>query len=37
MALYETRRRRNTVAVTMSIAATLFGLTWLVVILGVLM
>jgi phosphate transport system permease protein len=37
MALYQTRRRRNAVAVTMSIAATLFGLTWLVVILGVLM
>jgi len=37
MALYETRRRRNAVAVTMSIAATLFGLTWLVVILGVLL
>ncbi|HEX3162523.1 MAG TPA: phosphate ABC transporter permease PstA [Pseudolabrys sp.] len=36
MALYETRRRRNAVAVTMSVAATLFGLTWLVVILGVL-
>lgn len=37
MALYETRRRRNAVAVTLSIAATLFGLTWLVVILGVLL
>jgi phosphate transport system permease protein len=37
MALYETRRRRNAVAVTMSIAATLFGLIWLVVILGVLL
>ncbi len=37
MALYETRRRRNAVAVTMSVAATLFGLTWLVVILGVLL
>ncbi len=37
MVLYQTRRRRNAVAVTMSIAATLFGLTWLVVILGVLM
>jgi phosphate transport system permease protein len=36
MALYETRRRRNAVAVTLSVAATLFGLTWLVVILGVL-
>lgn len=37
MALYATRRRRNAVAVTMSVAATLFGLTWLVVILGVLL
>lgn len=37
MALYETRRRRNAVAVTMSVAATLFGLAWLVVILGVLL
>ncbi len=37
MALYETRRRRNVVAVTMSVGATLFGLTWLVVILGVLL
>ena len=37
MALYETRRRRNTAAVALSIAATLFGLTWLVVILGVLL
>jgi phosphate transport system permease protein len=37
MALYETRRRRNAVAVSLSVAATLFGLTWLVVILGVLL
>jgi phosphate transport system permease protein len=37
MALYQSRRRRNAVAVTMSVAATLFGLTWLVVILGVLL
>jgi phosphate transport system permease protein len=37
MALYETRRRRNAAAVTMSIGATLFGLAWLVVILGVLL
>jgi phosphate transport system permease protein len=37
MALYETRRRRNFVAVAMSVGATLFGLTWLVVILGVLL
>jgi phosphate transport system permease protein len=37
MALYNTRRRRNHLAVGMSIAATLFGLTWLVLILGVLL
>lgn len=37
MALYQTRRRRNNVAVGLSIAATIFGLTWLVVILGVLL
>jgi phosphate transport system permease protein len=37
MALYNTRRRRNHLAVAMSIAATLFGLTWLVLILGVLL
>lgn len=37
MALYHTRRRRNNVAVGLSIAATIFGLTWLVVILGVLL
>ena len=37
MALYETRRRSNAVAVTMSVGATLFGLTWLGVILGVLL
>jgi phosphate transport system permease protein len=37
MALYESRRRRNAAAVALSIAATLFGLTWLVVILGVLL
>jgi phosphate transport system permease protein len=34
MALYDTRRRRNLVAVLLAIAATLFGLTWLVLILG---
>jgi phosphate transport system permease protein len=37
MALQETRRRRNAVAVTLSVAATLFGLAWLVAILGVLL
>lgn len=37
MTLYQTRRRRNNVAVGLSIAATIFGLTWLVVILGVLL
>jgi phosphate transport system permease protein len=33
-ALYATRRRRNTIAVGLSIAATLFGLSWLVLILS---
>ena len=37
MSLYQTRRRRNGIAVGLSIAATAFGLTWLVVILGVLL
>ena len=37
MALYDTRRRRNHLAVGMAIAATLFGLTWLVLILAVLL
>ena len=37
MALYDTRRRRNKFAVGMSLAATLFGLAWLVVILAVLL
>ena len=37
MALYETRRRRNAIAMVLSISATIFGLTWLVVILGVLL
>jgi phosphate transport system permease protein len=36
MTLYGTRRRRNAVATSLSIAATIFGLTWLVLILGVL-
>ena len=34
--LYRSRRRRNSLAVTLSIGATLFGLSWLVLILGVL-
>jgi len=37
MALYETRRRKNILAMVLSIGATIFGLTWLVVILGVLL
>ena len=37
MALYQTRRRRNRIAVGLSIGATLFGLSWLVLILGVLL
>jgi phosphate transport system permease protein len=37
MALQDIRRRRNHVAVALSIAATLFGLSWLVLILGVLL
>src|SRR5438477_5950296 len=36
MALYAARRRRNAVAMALSLAATLFGLGWLVWILGVL-
>src|SRR5262245_18641962 len=36
MSLYNTRRKRNHLAVSLSIAATLFGLAWLVMILGVL-
>jgi phosphate transport system permease protein len=35
--LYAVRRRRNIVAMGLSLAATLFGLTWLVLILGVLL
>ena len=37
MALYDTRRRRNHVAIGLAIAATAFGLTWLVLILAVLL
>jgi phosphate transport system permease protein len=36
MALYDKRRRRNTLAMTLSLAATGFGLGWLVLILAVL-
>src|SRR5215207_3236579 len=35
--LYRARTRRNAVAVALSYAATLFGLSWLVLILGVLL
>ena len=37
MALLDVRRRRNRVAMALSLAATAFGLAWLVVILGVLL
>ena len=37
MALYDTRRRRNIAAMGMAVAATIFGLVWLVLILGVLL
>ncbi|HVZ52316.1 MAG TPA: phosphate ABC transporter permease PstA [Pseudolabrys sp.] len=37
MALYDTRRRRNHLAVGLAIGATLFGLAWLVLILAVLL
>ena len=37
MALYDTRRRRNKVAMGLSLAATAFGLAWLVLILAVLL
>jgi phosphate transport system permease protein len=36
-ALYSRRRQKNRIAVTLSVGATLFGLTWLVLILGVLL
>jgi phosphate transport system permease protein len=36
-ALYSGRRRRNAVAMTLSLAATAFGLGWLVLVLGVLL
>src|SRR6476659_3108816 len=35
--LYAARRRRNVITMTLSLAATLFGLGWLVLILGVLL
>jgi hypothetical protein len=34
MPLQKARRRRNRIAIALSIAATLFGLAWLVLILG---
>jgi phosphate transport system permease protein len=37
MALYARRRRRNIVAMGLAVAATVFGLAWLVLILGVLL
>src|SRR5689334_8366525 len=37
MALYDARRRRNMIAMGLSVAATVFGLAWLVLILGVLL
>jgi phosphate transport system permease protein len=37
MALYHSRRRRNAIAMTLSVGATLFGLGWLVLILGTLL
>ena len=37
MALYEARRRRNVVAKSLALAATIFGLAWLVLILAVLL
>ena len=36
MALYRKRRRRNAITLTLSVAATLFGASWLVLILGTL-
>src|SRR3977135_4551688 len=35
--LYARRRRRNAITMTLSVGATLFGLGWLVLILGVLL
>src|ERR1700732_869778 len=35
--LYATRRRRNAVAMVLSVAATVFGMGWLILILGVLL
>ena len=37
MALFDARRRRNAIAMALSLAATGFGLAWLVVVLGVLL
>src|SRR6185503_10887507 len=37
MNLYRTRRRRNATAIGLCLAATLFGLSWLVLILGTLL
>ena len=37
MALYDIRRRRNTIAMGLSVAATAFGLAWLIAILAVLL
>ena len=37
MALYDTRRRRNSFAIVLAVGATLLGLAWLVLILGVLL
>jgi phosphate transport system permease protein len=37
MALYDVRRRRNQIAIGLSFAATVFGLSWLVLILAVLL
>jgi len=37
MALYETRRRRNVLAKSLAVGATIFGLAWLVLILAVLL
>ena len=37
MSRYNARRRRSSIAMGLSLAATLFGLGWLVLILGVLL